>query len=186
LGQMYPVQGALQDPQVEVAVNTNADAEEEDLDFSEEINTEGYDWKTYEEGRYTVDPATYYFLKYEDGTVYRFHFLSYDGSDTGDFSLGYEDVTNQMDVEHFDADNSLSLYPNPSADGNINILFDGNQNGKAQVKVYDMNGRLVKQQSFDANGFTNHHLDLTGASSGVYILKFTTDRYTATKKLILN
>lgn len=185
-GTMYPVLGALQNPNVKVAVTIDKEAQEEDLAFSEKINTVGYDWKSYEDGNYTIDSDTYYFLKYEDGTVYRFHFLSFDGSETGDFSLGYEEVTDEMAVEVFDKNNSLSLYPNPSSDGNISLLFDGNQSGKAQVKVFDMNGRLVKQQTFNAHQFSDYQLDLTGASSGVYWLHFTTGPYSTTKKLILN
>src|SRR5699024_10454805 len=124
---MYPVQGALQNPNVVVAVNTNANAEEADLDFSEDINTVGYDWKEFDGSSYIVDPDTYYFLKREDGTVYRFHFLSFEGAETGNFSLEYEDVTQQMDMENFDKNNAFSIYPNPTTDRNINLLYEDNR-----------------------------------------------------------
>lgn len=182
---MYPVQGALQNPNVVVAVNTNANAEEADLDFSEDINTVGYDWKEFDGSSYVVDPDTYYFLKREDGTVYRFHFLSFEGSSTGNFSLGYEDVTGQMDVENFDKNNSFSIYPNPTPNRNINLLYEDNRGESALVEVYDLVGRKLKSVQLDANGFSNHSLNLENLSAGTYLVKFQSGNFQTTKKLIL-
>lgn len=182
---MYPVQGALQNPNAVVAVNTNENAEEGDLDFSEDINTVGYDWKEFDGSSYVVDPDTYYFLKKEDGTVFRFHFLSFEGSSTGNFSLGYEDVTDQMDVENFDQNNSFSIYPNPARDRNINLLFEDNRGKKALVEVYDLVGRKLKSIQLDANGFSNHSLNLENLSAGTYLVKFQSGNFQTTKKLIL-
>lgn len=183
---MYPVQGALHNPSAVVAVNTNADAQEEDLDFSEDINTVGYDWKQFNGEAYDVDPDTYYFLKKEDGTVFRFHFLSFEGAGTGNFSLGYEDVTEQMDVESFDKNNSFSLYPNPSTDRNINLLYEDNRGENAVVEVYDLTGRMLKTVQLQANGFSNYQLNLENLSAGTYLVKFHSGDFHATKQLILN
>lgn len=186
LGMMYGVQGALQNPNVTIAVNTNEDAAAEDLDFSDEINTVGYDWKEYDDSSYVVDPETYYFLKKEDGSIYRFHFLSYEGAETGNFSLGYEDVTDQMDVESFDLENSFSIYPNPTTDRNINLLYESNRYEDAVVEVYDLTGRKLKSLQLQPNGFSNHTLNLENLSSGTYLVKFQSGDFKTTKKLILN
>lgn len=182
---MYPVQGALQNPNAVVAINTNENAEESDLEFSEDINTVGYDWKNFDGSAYVVDPDTYYFLKREDGTVYRFHFLSFEGTETGNFSLGYEDVTENMDIESFDKNNSFSIYPNPTTDRNINLLYEDNRGENALVEVYDLIGRKVKSIQLSANGYSNHSLNLEHLSAGTYLVKFQSGEFQTTKKLIL-
>lgn len=186
LGTMYPVQGALQNPNVEVAISTDPNAEDNELNYHEEINTVGYDWKEFDGTSYTVDSDTYYFLKKEDGSVYRFHFLSYDGASTGDFSLGYEDVTHQMDIETFDTHNYFSIYPNPTTDRTLNILYKTNvATNNGDIAIYDLTGRQVYHENLKSNGFYNQTLDLSALSSGTYILKFNSGEYSTIKKLIL-
>lgn len=185
-GMQYPVFGALQHPNVKVAKNESPNVEnEEDLTFYEEINTVGYDWKELNaDFQYEVVPDNYYFLKDEDGNIFRFQFTSFDGASTGDFSLSYEDVTQILDVEHFDKNNSLSIYPNPSTNKIVNLLYDTNQS-QAKVEIYSMTGKKVRNQDLSTNGYTNIQLNLTDLASGVYLLKYTSGEYQATKKLVL-
>lgn len=186
-GQKYPVIGALQNPAVTVAKNVGETIPDEaDLDFSEKINTVGYDWKNFDGSGYVVDPDIYYYLKKEDGTVYRFHFLSFGGSGSGDFSLGYEDITAQMNVESFDKDNTFALYPNPAKSGqNITLLLDTQKQIDGTVSIYDLNGRQVFEQELKNEGFRKHSLQLSDLPSGVYLLKFRASQYQTTKKLII-
>lgn len=186
LGIMYPVIGALQNPNVTVAKSTNTNVNSiDESEYKEEINTVGYDWKQFDGSGYIVDSDTYYFLKYNNGKVFRFHFISFDGSSTGNFELAYEDVTGQMSVLNFDEKNSLSIYPNPVKGKILNLLYESNEIQPAKVEIYDMTGKLVAQEQLQSNGYFNHKINLNHLSKGIYILKFNSGKYSDTKKIVI-
>ena len=60
------------------------------------------------------------------------------------------------------------VYPNPSADGKLNMVFEGN-NEIRDVQVNDMQGRMVKSYQ----GITNNILVIEKLSSGFYTIKIT-------------
>lgn len=183
---MYPVIGALQNPNVTVAKSTNTNVNSiDESEYKEEINTVGYDWKQFDGSGYIVDSDTYYFLKYNNGKVFRFHFISFDGSSTGNFELAYEDVTGQMSVLNFDEKNSLSIYPNPVKGKILNLLYESNEIQPAKVEIYDMTGKLVAQEQLQSNGYFNHKINLNHLSKGIYILKFNSGKYSDTKKIVI-
>jgi hypothetical protein len=64
------------------------------------------------------------------------------------------------------------VYPNPS-NGAYNFVYQLNQNERVDVKVYDVNGKLVKHTNLTGNGFVQKaELDLKAAkfAPGVYLL----------------
>jgi hypothetical protein len=64
------------------------------------------------------------------------------------------------------------VYPNPS-EGNYNFIYQLNQNETMGVKIYDVNGKLVKQQTLQGNGFVQKaSIDLKAErfAPGVYLL----------------
>jgi len=64
------------------------------------------------------------------------------------------------------------VYPNPS-NGNYSLMYQLDQNEILNVKVYDVNGKLVKQVNLTGNGFVqNAQVDLRASrfSAGVYLL----------------
>lgn len=187
LGIMYPVIGGLHNPSAKVAKSTNTDVNSlDESDYKTEINTVGYDWKSFQDGSYEVDSDMYYFLKKENGKVFRFHFLSYEGSSNGNFSLAYEDVTDQMSTVDFDSQNSLSLYPNPVKGKILNLLYESNGAEKVVVEIYNTAGKLVVKQQLNTNGYFNHQMNLNQLPSGVYFLKFNAGKYSGTQKIVLN
>lgn len=187
LGIMYPVIGALQSRDVSVAKSTDSNVSSiNEADYKEEINTVGYDWKSFNGSGYTVNSDTYYFLKYADGKIFRFQFLTYEGTSTGNFSFRYENVTDQMATVNFDDKNSLSIYPNPVKGNKIlNILYESNAANNAKIEIYDLTGRIVVKKDLPTNGFFNHQLNLSSLTKGIYILKFNSGKYTETKKIII-
>ena len=60
------------------------------------------------------------------------------------------------------------VYPNPSADGKLNLVFEGNSEVR-DVQVGDMQGRIVKSYK----GITNNILVIEKLSSGFYTIKIT-------------
>lgn len=184
-GTMYPVFGALQNPNTSVAISTNPDATLSELTFFEEINTVGYDWKQFEGGSYTVNSDTYYYIKTGNDKLYRFRFLSFEGASTGDFSLAYEDVSERLSVSTFEFENMLNIYPNPITEGQVYINYDIDKADNLNVEVYTMNGQRILSKSFNTQYSGTTRLDLSGISAGIYIMKITSGKNSTTKKLVL-
>ncbi|MFM2306961.1 MAG: hypothetical protein RLZZ367_1630 [Bacteroidota bacterium] len=79
----------------------------------------------------------------------------------------------------------LSLYPNPSA-GEVDIQFYLYKAGNVNIVVTDLNGRTVHSQQllYNQPGLYNASADLSGLSSGTYMLSVVTGGTLITKKLI--
>lgn len=184
-GTMYPVLGALQNPNASVAVSTNPDATLPELNFSEEINTVGYDWKQFENGSYTVNSDVYYYIKTANNKFYRFRFLSFEGAATGNFSLGYEDVSTRLAVSSFEFANSFKIYPNPVSEGMVFINYDSDKTENLNVEVYAMNGQRVLSKNVNATYSGTAQLDVSTLAAGIYMVKMTSGKNSTTKKLVL-
>ena len=76
-------------------------------------------------------------------------------------------------------DADVSLYPNPSITGNLNI----NVTEKLLLKVYDMSGRLQLSQKLES-GATQ--IDVSRFNSGVYSLTFESAAGTTSRKIVIN
>ena len=77
----------------------------------------------------------------------------------------------------------MVVYPNPSATGNITVLFGNNSNRK--IMISDMSGRMVKQW----NNYTDGDLTVTGLKTGVYMLvvsEIGTNNKTVEKIIVTN
>jgi hypothetical protein len=67
---------------------------------------------------------------------------------------------------------TYSVYPNPN-NGQFNVRFSTDTNGSAQVQLFDMQGRMVYNQAYDAQeGENNVPINIDGLSAGIYTLRF--------------
>lgn len=74
----------------------------------------------------------------------------------------------------------FNIYPNPASD---NITISNQENiGVEKVSIIDMNGRVVKTQSFTSQ--SEIQLNISDLRSGVYIFNISTKEGTASKKVI--
>ena len=188
-GQNYVVSGALHNPNVTVAQNQEtSDADPNGLGYLEEINTIGYDWKSFT-GTWNIDSDQKYYVKYDNNTVYRMYFTDFGGSASGDLSFVLQDVTDLLGFESVSENLSFGMYPNPSLDGTVTIVYENKNTAAATntIRVYAVNGAQVyKTTTLNNNGFFNKQLDLSFLDSGMYILQFDSGDTTISKKLILN
>ncbi len=121
------------------------------------------------------------------------------GTSSSDLSYEYNDANtekgvSQYRVQQVDLDGKASysiirairgesvaakmlVYPNPSATGNINVVFDSNS-GVRDVMVSDAAGRLVKT----FRSITNNNLQIENLKRGFYTLKVT-NRTTASSSV---
>ena len=188
---MYPVTGVLHHPNATVAENVEVDGEggTSNLEFSENINTIGYDWKTFSGTSYTIDTNKAFYVKTAANTIYRLVFSSFTGSSNGNITFNQEDVTNQLGIENVGDNVSFGLYPNPSSNKKINVVYDvvSTNSDQNTITVYSLSGAKVFESKMNnAAGFFNTEIDLGALNTGIYLLKFQSGNYAETKKLVLN
>jgi hypothetical protein len=80
--------------------------------------------------------------------------------------------------------NELSVYPNPT-NGECMIEVSGSVNGKADLYVYDVMGRLVHAQPMNATAqFAEANPNFSALPLGRYIVKVVTNVNVLTKEFI--
>lgn len=183
---MYPVTGVLHHPAVTVAENTTGTTT--NLEFSDAINSIGSDWKTFTGTTYNVDSNKSFFIK-RGTTVYKLNFTSFTGGGTGTITFNTQDVTSQLATENFANNVSFGVYPNPSTDKKINVIYDmpaGNAEANT-VTIFNLTGAKVFETKIaNTSGFFNQEIDLGALNTGVYVLQFQSGNYSTTKKIVLN
>jgi hypothetical protein len=82
-------------------------------------------------------------------------------------------------VEKFDSQNStLHIYPNPAQN---NFTIEVSTNEKQTLQLFDINGKLILQQSIQSNTV----IDARGLSNGIYYACIINNNSVATKKLVI-
>ena len=71
---------------IDITIADPANITYTDGDFSTDINTIGWDWKTYA-GSWSVPTDKFFIIKDKAGKIYQIQFLTFDGSSTGNFSF---------------------------------------------------------------------------------------------------
>ena len=122
----YSVTGVLSNSGVEVAkvdnipsplTYTNYGAH----NFTQEINSIGYDWKTFS-GTYVIDSDRLYFIRDYQQNIWRLVFTNFDGMSTGNIEFNTE-LLSATNTNNHEYNNSLELYPNPASTDNNIILI---------------------------------------------------------------
>ena len=190
-GENYIVTGTLHNPNVTVAKNEepNGDPNPNGQNYSEAINTIGYDWKTFNGGGYDVNTDMAYYVKYDESRVYRLVFESFEGSSSGNLSFNFEDVSDLLGIESISEGVTFGIYPNPSKEKLVTIVYELNNSNSENnaISIYNMQGQMVYSTRMETNnGFFNKALNLSSLQAGMYVVQFTAGQNTVSKKLILN
>lgn len=116
-------------------------------------------------GSYSPDPM--------NGDAYRFHIIKF---------------ANNLHYDSKAYDKSVKVYPNPSADGIFNLIFETETDDYVEVKIQSIDGKLVFTDRFfcPANSYNEYpvRLDLKSGSSGMYFFEAKTSTHRYFKKLI--
>lgn len=93
-------------------------------------------------------------------------------------------ITGTVGIEDFAFDN-FSVYPNPS-NGIFNLKFNPESADEIQVSLYDLRGRLIKENNFTTISETTFRseLDYSAIETGVYLMVVQHAGKKVTKKLI--
>ena len=84
-------------------------------------------------------------------------------------TTGINEITNE---------NNITIFPNPVIDGSIHI--SGLLN-KTKIEILDLNGKL--KQTFENNKSGDFTLNLKITKSGLYLMRFITDRSVYIRKI---
>ncbi len=166
----YYVTGILSDPNVLVQQVDDVDQAtfetyDNELFNDSVINEIGSDWKTYNGTSYDLDNDRVYFV--HDTTdihsFWKLYFTGFSGSSTGTYTfmkenLGYTGISEIEAVS--------TIYPNPTKD-NINLIYA--IDGKTNISIYDITGKLVFSTQVNYNNGLNKHLiKVENFASGIY------------------
>ncbi|HKK60280.1 MAG TPA: GEVED domain-containing protein, partial [Salinivirga sp.] len=80
------------------------------------------------------------------------------------------------------AETNISIYPQP-ADELVHIDMNTTSN-TAEVRMYNMNGQLVKATQLDYNG-QGFDLDVAGQSEGMYMLQIVTGNEIHSERIVI-
>jgi len=188
--QMYPLSGAIQSPNVKVAMvqpETQATAAytiPANASLSSAITTVGHSWK----GIGTVKSDVVYYVK-KGNDYYRMYFTTNGGATTGNMYFKYKKITETLGITEVGKKASFGIYPNPAtADKKVTVLFDAKEkaSNKGNVEVYDLTGKKVYSAELSNQaGFYKQDLNLSTLTSGNYLVKITYGGHSETKKLIV-
>jgi hypothetical protein len=81
--------------------------------------------------------------------------------------------SNTSSIKNTDAGFYANIYPNPTADGFINIDFKSDKNQSVTIKIYNTEGKEIFDfPSLILNNTKVYPLDLSSLSKGQYIFKY--------------
>jgi hypothetical protein len=81
---------------------------------------------------------------------------------------------------------NLNLYPNPSNLSAFNLDVELSKNENTTIEVFNLNGQKLKSENyFLSTGLSSIYVELSGAASGIYLVRITMGENSVTKKLTL-
>lgn len=95
---------------------------------------------------------------------------------TGNFTLSSSELLSES---------NLSVFPNPVADGLLEVQLDTKSRVDIDMSLIDVTGRTVYNQRFIANGNSSQIIDVSTMPKGVYFLKLSNDKKYLTKKVVV-
>tara|TARA_B100001564_G_scaffold355271_1_gene367286 strand:+ start:303 stop:1418 length:1116 start_codon:yes stop_codon:yes gene_type:complete len=184
-GMPYPVTGVLTNINVEVAKATGITDPLTYFDYSNhnfdsEINSVGYDWKSYQ-GSYIVDANRCYFIKDKNENIWRLVFTSFDGMSTGNIEFNVELISNTSSV-NINSPNSLNIFPNPTT-YMTNLIFDFED--ECLLNIFDVSGVNVYTEKLYNRGLEVISLPTENFDSGLYFLVISKENSIVAKEKLI-
>jgi len=97
--------------------------------------------------------------------------------------LKYGEITTGVEVEQELEDLAFEIYPNPAA-GKFRVQSLKFKVEDAKIEIYDLNGRMLIEKILQA-GNENTEIEVSHLKNGLYFCRLISEKYSATKKLII-
>ena len=186
-GMPYPVTGALSNVGIKVAKAMNISDPYNYTDvsshtFLDDINTIGYDWKSFQ-GTYVVDNNRCYFVQDYNNNIWRVIFTFFEGTSTGNIEFNTELVSTNNSV-NTDIIKNFEIYPNPTST-DVNIVYEFTE--MVTLQIHDIHGRIIYNTSLEDHQFATMTLPVYIFEKGIYIVSIIdNDNNQHREKLIIN
>lgn len=192
-GMPYGVTGVMSNEGVQVAQVDNLPDPNSYSDYSQhlmntEINTIGYDWKSFDMSTfsYSVEPYRCYFVKDLQDKVWRIIFTSFEGSSTGNIEFNTQEITSSTSISELQSDiSTFEIYPNPITDNNLTIVFDNSFN-ETHLEIFTVTGKQVFDKNINGAGFQAKSFSLPNLDKGLYIVSISSRGNSLQKKLLIH
>ena len=186
MGMAYGVTGVLSNTGIKVAKALNIGSAATYSDYSShsfetEMNTIGYDWKSYQGGAYVLDPSRCYFVKDFNQNIWKIYFTGFDGMSTGNIEFNTE-LLSSTSIDYHSNFSKFNLYPNPAKE-EVTIMIDTKEQ-EAEIEIFDLSGKLIFNKNV-LGGFKAYNLDLSSYQKGFYVLAITINGVKSQKKLVI-
>jgi len=188
----YPVTGILQNYNVQAASYMPVDTSIVDYEItaldSANISTIGNNWYALQGGMpptYALEDSLVYFVSDQESSIWKVVFENYDSNlgEIGFRKMLIEDHASISELEGTTSGN-IAIQPNPVKDI-TQLLFNADENGLANLAVYNMTGAKVIDQSINfTRGLNMHHLNVSDLPEGVYVVMLKSGETVLKNKLI--
>ncbi len=158
--------------------------------FTSDINTIGYDWKSYSFAinGYEIADSTVYFVKAKDSTIWKVIMTGFGGSSNGNFYFSKEQLTTTSIIENQNDNGKFFVYPNPARiNESVSLVTDlpaGIIN--ANLSIVSINGQLISEENIQINStFDQNKISIPNLKAGVYFVRLAHSKGSITQKLII-
>lgn len=153
--------------------------------YMAEINTMGYDWKSFNGTGYDIEDSTLYFIQTANSEIWKLVFTGFGGSANGDIIFSKTKLVGTS-VKGVNGNNEITFatYPNPAMGQDVTVVYNANED--ATITVYDMSGRAVVASNMaKGNGLQQYIIPAAKLTAGMYIISVQSQNGRATQKLIV-
>lgn len=109
--------------------------------FSTEMNTIGYEWKSFTGGSWVIQDSLVFFVKDKDSDIWKLIFTGFGGSGTGTSYFVKEKLFTAPVSIREDLQTQLQMYPNP-AQAELFVYLPVNNTTDASIQITDVTGRV--------------------------------------------
>jgi hypothetical protein len=188
----YPVTGALQNYNVEVAAYQLVDTTLMDFSInaldSASISTIGNNWITLMGGMppsYAITDSLVYFVSDQESSIWKLVFEYYVSAEgkIGFRKMLIEDHAGITETPGVSKGN-IAISPNP-ATSSTQLLFTADMRGEAEVSVINLTGQTVYRKNISyISGLNTENIDVANLPAGVYVVSLRAGNTLLQNKLI--
>lgn len=184
----YSVTGIRTNGSVTVAKVPNGAASNSMPDasaFSTNINTIGYNWKSFTGGAWVLDTTTAYYVKNQNNKIYKIVFKSFGGNATGTTTFMQQDVTlSSLDNTHLSEEPYDVIFPTILQSGTSFLLQLQPREDVTNVSIIDYTGKTLFSTILTSVD-TLHTITLPSLPIGQYAVMIHDGIHTNVKKIFI-
>lgn len=120
--------------------------------------------------------------------------LTYEATESGTYQIFFTDQNgclitseeievNLSSINEIEGLSQIEITPNPF-ESNFKLKLSTNHSLNLTMKILDISGKMIMQEQFQVNGILEKQINLSGFSSGVYLLYLETEEGKAVQRLI--